>query len=104
MPKFTEHFRSIPDPRVERTKLHLLEDIIGLVIIAVICGAESWESIEEFGKSKEVFLRKILSLPHGIPSHDTIERVLKRIPPDKFEACFYGMGKIYFQKANRRNH
>ena len=82
------YFGQLPDPRIQRNKKHLLIDIIVLSIIAVICGAESWDSIEMFGKSKKDFLSKILKLPNGIPSHDTINRVFSLIRADKFEQLF----------------
>jgi predicted transposase YbfD/YdcC len=82
------HFSSLPDPRVDRTKRHQLLDIIGLAICAVICGADGWEAIEEYGKTKESWLRQFLELPHGIPSHDTIRRVFTRLSPSKFQAGF----------------
>jgi len=82
------YFGQLPDPRIQRNKKHLLIDIIVLSIIAVICGAESWDSIEMFGKSKKDFLSKILKLPNGIPSHDTINRVFSLIRADKFEQQF----------------
>jgi predicted transposase YbfD/YdcC len=78
------YFSNIADPRVERCKEHLLEDIVWLAIIAAICGCESWETIEEFGKSKQYFLKNYLQLPNGIPSHDTIERLFKRIDSTAF--------------------
>lgn len=78
----------LPDPRIERCRLHLLEDIIVLAIIAVICGAESWESIEDIGRSKKKFLKTILEFPNGIPSHDTFERVFRRLDSRKFESNF----------------
>lgn len=99
MSNFTDYFQTIPDTRVDRTKLHLLEDIIGLTVIAVICGAEGWEAIAEFGRMKEKFLRTILSLPNGIASHDTIERVFKRIQPEKFEECFIAWTNTLFKKS-----
>jgi len=77
-----EHFSILPDPRVERTKLHKLEDILTIAICAVICGAETWVDIADFGRAKEAWLRTFLELPHGIPSHDTFGRlfaVLARI-------------------------
>ena len=55
-----QYFGQLPDPRIQRNKKHLLIDIIVLSIISVICGAESWDSIEMFGKSKKDFLSKIL--------------------------------------------
>ena len=85
---FESMLANLTDPRIERCKLHTLEDIIALTIIAVICGAESWESIEDFGRSKRKFLKTILQLPNGIPSHDTIERLFKRLDSTQFEKCF----------------
>lgn len=85
-----QYFSKLPDPRLLRNKKHLLIDIIILSIIAVICGAESWDSIELFGKSKKEFLMKILKLPNGIPSHDTINRVFSLINATKFENLFIG--------------
>ena len=83
-----DYFSQLPDPRIHRNKKHLLIDIIVLSVIAVLCGAESWNSIEMFGNSKKEFLAKILKLPHGIPSHDTINRVFSLINPGKFEQLF----------------
>jgi predicted transposase YbfD/YdcC len=83
-----EIFGKIADPRIDRTKLHKLIDIIIISICAVICGAEGWEEIEEFGKAKQEWLENILELPNGIPSHDTISRVFSKINPQEFERCF----------------
>lgn len=83
-----EILSGIKDPRIARCKKHLLEDIIVLTVIAVICGAEGWETIEEFGKSKKDFLKNILQLANGVPSHDTIERLFKRLDSNSFEKCF----------------
>lgn len=81
-------FADMADPRIDRTKRHLLVDIICLAICAVIAGADGWEDIEEFGKVREAWLRKFLQLPHGIPSHDTINRVFRALKPAEFERCF----------------
>ena len=54
-----EIFGKIADPRIDRTKLHKLIDIIIIAICAVICGAEGWEEIEEFGKEKQEWLENI---------------------------------------------
>jgi predicted transposase YbfD/YdcC len=82
------HFKSLKDHRIDRKKLHSLHDIINLVIIGIICSADSWEAIEEFGKAKIEFLKTFLTLENGIPSHDTIGRVFASIDPEKFEKCF----------------
>ncbi|MDD3437781.1 MAG: ISAs1 family transposase, partial [Candidatus Gastranaerophilales bacterium] len=83
-----KYFGKIKDPRINRKKKHKLLDVIVLTVIAVICGAESWDSIEEFGKSRIDFLRKILELPNGIPSHDTFNRIFSIIKPGYFEKFF----------------
>lgn len=83
-----DYFSQIPDPRLERNKKHKLTDIIVLSILAVLCGAESYDSIEEFGKARIGFLEQILQLPNGIPSHDTINRATSMIKPDQFEKVF----------------
>lgn len=82
------YFESIPDYRVNRNRKHLLSDIIILSILAVICGAESWDSIELFGKTKLSFLKTFLKLPNGVPSHDTINRVFSNLRPRFFEEAF----------------
>lgn len=83
-----EHFGSITDLRQQHKIEHKLIDIIVLSIIAVICGATEYKEIEIFGKSKQSFLKQFLSLPNGIPSHDTIERVIIAINPKEFHQCF----------------
>jgi predicted transposase YbfD/YdcC len=88
-PSLEEILQGISDPRLDRTKLHKLGDIIILVICAVICGAEGWEEIEQFGKEKQDWLENILELPNGIPSHDTISRVFSKLNPKEFEKCFF---------------
>jgi predicted transposase YbfD/YdcC len=83
-----EHFSVIPDPRVERTKLHTLEDILIMVTCGVLCGAETWVDIADFAKAKEAWLRTFLALPNGIPSHDTFGRVLAALEVRAFERAF----------------
>jgi predicted transposase YbfD/YdcC len=83
-----ECFSKLEDPRVERHKRHQLLDIIILTICAVISGAEGWEGIEDFGKSKIDWLRKWIDLKNGIPSHDCIARVIARLEPTKVTECF----------------
>ena len=81
-------FDSVTDPRKDRTKLHSLKDIIGLTICAVISGCDDWEEIAIYGERKQSFLRQFLSLPNGIPSHDTINRVFAMLNPQELQVCF----------------
>lgn len=86
--KLAEHFDEIEDPRVERTKRHKLTDILTIAILAVICGADSWVGMESFGVAKHKWLRRLLELPNGIPSHDTFARVFARLNPEQFQQSF----------------
>jgi predicted transposase YbfD/YdcC len=86
--KLAEHFDEIEDPRIERTKRHKLTDILTIAILAVICGADSWVGMASFGVAKHKWLRRILELPNGIPSHDTFARVFARLNPEQFQQSF----------------
>ena len=78
----------VEDPRIERTKLHQLIDVITIAICAVICGADSWVAIETYGQAKKEWLKRFLELPNGIPSHDTFARIFSLIDPQNFQECF----------------
>lgn len=82
-----EHFGQVKDPRQHQVD-HLLIEIITIALCAVICGADSWVEVEEFGKAKEAWFRSFLLLPHGIPSHDTFGRVFSLIDPQEFQTGF----------------
>ena len=65
----TTVFADVPDPRIETAnKLHPLTDILVIATCAVIAGADGWEEIAEYGRSKETFFRRFLALPHGFPA------------------------------------
>ena len=83
-----EHFQGLTDPRNGRAQRHNLLDIVALTICAVICGADNWVEIAEFGQAKAEWLRGFLALPNGIPSHDTLGRVFSRLDPEQFQAGF----------------
>ena len=85
---FASHFSRIEDFRVERNKRHLLLDLIIVALCAMLCGADDWVEIAQFGRAKEGWFRRFLSLPNGIASHDTFGRVFARICPKQFQECF----------------
>jgi predicted transposase YbfD/YdcC len=85
-----EYFATVPDPRVERSRLHPLTSILVLSLLAVICGADSFVAIELFGKRKQEWLQTFLDFPNGIPSHDTLGRVFAMLDPKGLAEAFRG--------------
>jgi predicted transposase YbfD/YdcC len=83
-----EHFAALPDPRRDHGKIHQLDEIIFMAICAVLCGADSWLEIAEYAESKKDWLKTFLTLPGGVPSHDTFRRVFCLLDPTAFQACF----------------
>jgi predicted transposase YbfD/YdcC len=83
------HFSSLKDPRIERTKKHKLLDIIIIAVCSVLAGCLGWEEIEIFGIEKEIWFKNFLDLENGIPSHDTFSRVFARLDPIEFQKCFF---------------
>ncbi len=85
----TAVFDELPDPRRDtRNKLHRLTDILTIATCAIIAGAESWEAIAEYGRTKADFFRRFLPLDNGIPSPDTFERVFAKLAPGAFSQAF----------------
>ena len=75
----------INDPRIERTKLHKLIDILAIAICSSMCGFTGWEEFEAFGQEKKEWFKTFLELPNGIPSHDTFRRVFQRLDPKQLQ-------------------
>ena len=88
MNKLLTFAKNIEDFRMNRKKLHPVENIVFITILAVICNASDWEEIEDFGNERKEYLSKYLNLENGIPSHDTFNRFFSLFSPNKFQNIF----------------
>jgi predicted transposase YbfD/YdcC len=82
------HFTRLKDPRIRGRRRHLLLDLIGIAICAVVAGADTWAEIAAFGRRHHDWLRRFLRLPNGSPSHDTFQRLFDRLDPSAFGQAF----------------
>lgn len=85
---FLDFFRTLPDHRIERRKLHPVEEILLVTFCGVVAGCDGWEDIELFGNTKIEFFKKHLPFSNGIPSDDTLRRFFRVLDPKVFEAYF----------------
>jgi predicted transposase YbfD/YdcC len=109
-----EHFSGMEDPRRENRR-HYLLDIMVIAICAVICGADDWGAVHEFGEVRYEWLKGFLALPHGIPCDETFRRVFARLDADEFQERFMAWVRAVFEvtagqvipvdgKSLRRSH
>ena len=82
------NFETVTDPRILLKTTHKLVEVIAIAICAVICGADKWTQVEEYGKANQGWLKTILELPNGIPSHDTFGRIFSKLDPMVFQMVF----------------
>jgi len=87
-PSLIAHFQDLPDPRVNRTQDHDLIDLLIIAICTLLCGGESFNDMEDFGRAKQDWFKTFLSLRSGIPSHDTFNRLFAALDPKAFLDCF----------------
>lgn len=92
-------YRGLKDPRLDRTKLYPLMEIVFLTVSAVISGCQAWDEIADFGEAKIAWLRQYLPFENGTPSHDTINRVISLIDYRAFEECFISWTKMLLPLA-----
>jgi predicted transposase YbfD/YdcC len=95
MEGFEEVFEELEDPRTGNAKRHLLHEVLLIALCTVLCGGETCADMALFGRSKQAFLREFLTLPHGIPSHDTFSRIFRLLDPARFHAWFIGFMKQF---------
>jgi predicted transposase YbfD/YdcC len=100
MRKFKRTFSTLKDPRAGNVR-HPLSEILFIALAATLCGAQHCTEMEQFGRSKEAWLRQILELEHGIPSHDTFSTVFRALQPRAFEAALGKFTKAFVRRAGR---
>ncbi|PID59248.1 MAG: ISAs1 family transposase, partial [Gammaproteobacteria bacterium] len=100
MPKelkhFLDHFEDLEDPRMERTRLHPLPEILLTTVCGVFAGCEGWNEIEAFGRVRLELLRQYLPFENGMPSDDTLRRVFRALDPGQFQQCFQSWCRNWF--------
>lgn len=94
-----EHFSIAEDPRVEYLVDHNLSEMLVIAICAVICGANDWVAVADWGKAKTDWLKQYLALENGIPSHDCFRRLFLRLDPEQFQKGFMSWIQTVFKRT-----
>lgn len=94
MEKFEASFGDLPDPRAGNARHNLL-GVVFIALAATLCGAQNCVEMALFARSKEGFLREIVEMPHGPPSHDTFSRVFRLLDAEAFEAAFMDFTRAF---------
>jgi len=100
---FKDFSSEIEDSRVERNKLHSIEEILLLTLTAIICGCEGWRDIERFGKAKVDFLRTIFPFTYGTPSDDTLRLFYRALDPESFKTLFSAWAMTLNLKGSKQH-
>lgn len=91
--KWDNFFEGVEDFRVKGRCLHKLTDILMLILCGLLADCEDFEEIQDFGNDRIDFLKTFLDLPNGIPSHDTMDRLLRHLKADQVSAALSRWGK-----------
>lgn len=97
-----EHISLLPDPRGRQGRRHLFQDIVTIAVCAVVCGADMWTEVSQFGRAKAKWFKTFLTPPHGIPSHDTFGTVFAAMDPGALEGFFLTWVKALAEKSEGR--
>ena len=101
---FSPRLEEITDPREQWKIKHLVSEIIAIVFFAVLCNENEWVAIEDFARDMEDELKLYLTLPGGIPSHDTIERVFSLIDESELESILVNVLMDIIVKATKNDN
>ena len=96
------YITQIEDKRQASKIKHKLSDIVVITLFAMLANVEYWEEIEEFGKLYLKALKRYLELPNGVPSHDTIQRVMATINPEVTEVLLTKWMELKISRENKK--
>ncbi|MGL5430328.1 MAG: transposase family protein, partial [Vibrio sp.] len=82
--EFKEHFSILSDTRQERKTTYNFFEVMFQVVTAMLCGMKTWDDIEAFGEENLMWFRKFSDYAHGVPSHDTLARIVGLVDPEEF--------------------